>query len=39
MGDRPLEDLARPGRADAYREVLGVMAGEPVDWGAHAGRG
>ncbi len=36
---RPLESLVRPGGAEPYREVLNVMAGDPIDWKAHARRG
>jgi hypothetical protein len=38
LGQRPVESLVRAGGADAYREVLGVMAGDPIDWSGHAGR-
>jgi hypothetical protein len=38
LGDRPLEDLVRPGGAEPYRETLDVMVGEAIDWEAHARR-
>jgi hypothetical protein len=38
MGERPLEDLVRPGGAEPYREALEVLAGAPIDWEAHARR-
>ena len=38
-GARPLESLVRPGGAEPYQEVLDVMAGELIDWEAHARRG
>ncbi|HSB90322.1 MAG TPA: hypothetical protein VLD63_09905 [Anaerolineales bacterium] len=36
MDERPLETLVRSDGPDAYREVLDVMAGAPIDWEAHA---
>jgi hypothetical protein len=38
LKERPLEAVAQGTPGEAYEEVLGVMAGEPIDWGAHAGR-
>jgi hypothetical protein len=39
MQARPLEAVVQPGAVEPYREVLDVMAGEPIDWEAHARRG
>jgi hypothetical protein len=36
---RPLESIVRPEGIEPYREVLDIMAGEPIDWEAHARRG
>jgi hypothetical protein len=35
--ERPLEEVVQPAAGEAYAEVLGVMSGAPIDWGAHAG--
>jgi hypothetical protein len=36
MAALPLGRLVRSGEMDRYGEVLGVMAGRPIDWDAHA---
>jgi hypothetical protein len=38
MEARPLESLVQPGGGAAYREVLDVFSGVPIDWEAHARR-